>query len=891
MKLKTKLYIGFGTILFILILISSIVLYTLSTQKSNLELIVQNSYERVSIAQELKSNAQTKARVVREFFLNELVERDYDQEEQNITRLIAESNTLFEKLKRLLGEDQDSYRLTLELEQLNHLQNENIEFAINLIKNNQYDDAKSLILIDNAQVLTSLMTSMDTLTLREEESMEKLLEDSLQTYQSTLVLFLILVSLSFIIVVAITTSVIRSFSTSINNVRNVMKKVTSHSFDNIPRITTGLNNEFDDVAKAYNEMAEALERYAHTEKEYQVSLEEENWLKTNFADITTSFQGAQKLALFGQIFVSKIATTVDATYGMFYFKSEQGYKGTATYAAEKEDLGEDLLFLQGEGLVGQCAINNQIIQLDNLPNDYIRTKSGLGSASPTHLIILPIQFEGEVLGVLELAKFEAFSIQQRRLLEHVCQSIGPNLDRIQYHMEIERLLAESQVLTEELQAQSEELQQQQEELRTINEDLYKENIRTEEKTKELQKIRKDLEQKNREILLSSKYKTEFLANMSHELRTPLNSMLILSEILSENNDGNLSQKQIEYAQTIHTSGKDLLNLINDILDLSKVESGKLEIFPEEVEIREIEAFVERQFTPVATQRKLEFEIKVDENIPNIIITDDQRLKQILKNLLSNAFKFTNTGKVTLHIQAGSRETNSKITFKVSDTGIGIPRHKHQIIFEAFNQLDGTTSRKYGGTGLGLSISRELSQLLGGYIEVRSEEGVGSEFSLFIPDLIEAKTYDNAPMVAATVEETVDVETLVNNEPKAEDLTNKTVLIVDDDMRNVFALTSILEKEKMNVLFAENGLDAIKRLEDADIDIVLMDIMMPKMNGYETMTAIRSMPNLKDLPIIALTAKAMKTDRQKCMNAGASDYISKPVDLNQLLSLIRVWLCK
>ncbi|RXI98194.1 response regulator [Anaerobacillus alkaliphilus] len=891
MKLKTKLYLGFGTILVILVLISSIVLYTLNTQKNNLEVIVQNSYERVSIAQALKSNAQTKARFVREFFLNDLGEKDYLEEELKITKLIEKSNILFNELSVLGSSNLNSIELVRELEHLNGLQDRNIAVAIELLKEGSYDEAKTLIIVDNASILSNLISGMDLLTETEEEAMEQLLENSLETYQSTLVLFVILVSISFVIVIGITTSVIRSFSVSLNNVRNVMMKIPHQSFDNIPRIKTELHNEFDDVAKAYNEMAEALERYASTEKNYQSSLEEENWLKTQFADVTTSFQGAQKLSLFGKIFVSKMATTVNATYGMFYFKEDKGYRGTATYAAEQEDITGDTMILKGEGLVGQCALNNRVILLDHLPSDYIVTKSGLGKASPTHLMLLPIQFEGEVLGVLELAKFETFTPLQQRLLEQVCLSLGPNLDRIQYHMEIERLLAESQVLTEELQAQSEELQQQQEELRTINEDLYKENILTEEKTKELEKIKSDLEQKNREILLSSKYKTEFLANMSHELRTPLNSMLILSEILSENNDRNLSKKQIEYAQTIHTSGKDLLNLINDILDLSKVESGKLEIFPEEVEVDEIEAFVQRQFTPIASQKNLNFEIVIDSNIPKIIITDDQRLKQILKNLLSNAFKFTNKGKVTLHVHAGSKETNSKLIFSVIDTGIGIPSHKQQVIFEAFNQLDGTTSRKYGGTGLGLSISKELAQLLGGYLAVRSEEGEGSNFSLYLPDLIESKTYDDLPLVAATVEDTMEIVSSSADHIKVEDLSNKTVLIVDDDMRNVFALTSILEKEKMNVLYAENGLDAIKKLEATKIDIVLMDIMMPKMNGYETMTEIRKNEKLKDIPIIALTAKAMKTDRQKCISAGASDYISKPVDLNQLLSLIRVWLYK
>ncbi|MCT8140351.1 response regulator [Anaerobacillus sp. CMMVII] len=888
MKLKTKLYVGFGTILVILVLICSIVLYTLNLQKVNMEFIVYNNFERVNLANELKYNAETKARVIREYFIHEKGEVPLLGEEE-IRQLTYESIMLFEQKKMLVSDEEEQKKFLLELENLNNELNANIQMALEYVKTGSYEKAKHLILVENAEVRTNLIAGINQLTVAEENLMDMLLAESLQTYQGTIILFLILISSSFLLVIMITASVIRSFSISLNTVRDIMVKIPKHSFESIPRIAKKVNNEFDEVAEAYNEMADALEHFAISEKELKNSLQEENWVKTKYAELTNSFQGAQKLNTFSNIFISKVALTVEATYGVFYFKHDNRFKRAASYAVSKENLGE-LIIHKGEGLVGQCAVNNKVILLDNLPAGYIETKSGLGGATPTSIIILPIQFEGEVLGILELAKFDQFTSLERRLLEQVCNSIGPNLDRIQYHMEIERLLTESQSLTEELQAQSEELQQQQEELKTINEDLYKENIRSEEKTKELEIIKSNLEQKNREVLLSSKYKTEFLANMSHELRTPLNSMLILSEILSENNECNLSEKQIEYAKTIHTSGKDLLNLINDILDLSKVESGKLDIFPEEVEISEIKAFVHRQFEPLARKKGLDFEIVIDHQTPEILFTDDQRIKQILKNLLSNAIKFTNTGKVLLKIEPGN--SNSKISFIVTDTGIGIPKDKHQSIFEAFSQVDGTTSRNYGGTGLGLSISRELSQLLGGYIEVSSEEGVGSSFSLHLPDLIEEKPTLENLLVAATLEEEVLPEDNIDfDTSEAEEFENIKVLIVDDDMRNVFALTSALEMEKMNVLYAENGFEAMDILAASKVDIILMDIMMPKMNGYEAMVEIRNNENLKDIPIIALTAKAMKADRQKCISAGASDYISKPVKMEQLLSLMKVWLYK
>ncbi|MCD8511205.1 MAG: ATP-binding protein [Bacillus sp. (in: Bacteria)] len=387
--------------------------------------------------------------------------------------------------------------------------------------------------------------------------------------------------------------------------------------------------------------------------------------------------------------------------------------------------------------------------------------------------------------------------------------------------------------------------------------------------------------------------------MSHELRTPLNSILILSQLLYENSKGNLSEEQREHAGTIYTSGKDLLELINDILDLSKIESGKMDIYKEEVVLEDLKTFVESQFTPIANQKGLDFQIKVDSTLTPVIYTDEQRLKQILKNLLSNAFKFTNEGSVTISIEERMRGA-AEMIFSVADTGIGISEEQQNTIFEAFYQGDGTTTRNYGGTGLGLSITRELAELLNGEISLESKEGEGSIFRFILP-LNNTVHLLSEGEVAVTKEDTTEqpepVQLFEDNGKKdvmemTGQLQGKEVLIVDDDMRNVFALTSALEKHKMKVHFAENGKESIQRLlEFPTIDIVLMDIMMPVMDGYEAMEEIRKIDSLKDLPIIALTAKAMKTDREKCLAAGASDYISKPVEMNQLVSLMKVWMYK
>lgn len=384
--------------------------------------------------------------------------------------------------------------------------------------------------------------------------------------------------------------------------------------------------------------------------------------------------------------------------------------------------------------------------------------------------------------------------------------------------------------------------------------------------------------------------------MSHELRTPLNSLLILTQMLTVNAEGNLTPKQLEYLNAIHNSGNDLLLLINDILDLSKMESGKLSVNPEPVYLANLTTGLANQFMLVAERTGLSFTVDVDEDVPSSIYTDPMRLLQILKNLLSNAFKFTEKGGVEFRVKKAANP--EWLAFAVSDSGVGIPADKQEIVFEAFHQVDGTTNRKYGGTGLGLSISRELSKLLGGYIDAESKEGQGSTFTLYLPVNLSLM-----PGQAADVAAAVPENDAVSEEPHIEEskpalvraagetnLNGKKVLVIDDDMRNVYALIAAMEAKGIIASFAQTGREGLQRLkENPDIDLVITDIMMPEMDGYETIRQIRKIPAFYNLPIIALTAKAMKHDRDKCLEAGASDYISKPVNLDQLFSLIRVWL--
>ncbi|MDQ3720812.1 MAG: ATP-binding protein, partial [Actinomycetota bacterium] len=415
--------------------------------------------------------------------------------------------------------------------------------------------------------------------------------------------------------------------------------------------------------------------------------------------------------------------------------------------------------------------------------------------------------------------------------------------------------------------------------------------------------RRNLEEKAEQLALSSRYKSEFLANMSHELRTPLNSLLILSKLLADNEDRSLSDKQVEYAGTIHSAGSDLLSLINDILDLSKVEAGKMEVRPAPVVLEDVRDYVERAFRPVAEEKGLAFEVELGPELPRTVTTDEQRLQQVLKNLLSNAFKFTGEGVVTLRLEPAP---DGRIAFSVADTGVGIPDDKLRLIFEAFQQGEGGMSRKYGGTGLGLSISREIARLLGGELGVRSAPGEGSEFTLLLP--AEYVPVDTEPVTLTEPAPELVAPTVPHSQANGRPLTEamvehpsltpadrallegRKVLLVDDDVRNVFALASLLETQGMEVLFAENGRDAIETLrESPDVDLVLMDIMMPEMDGHEAVRRIREMADFKDLPIVALTAKAMQGDREKSLLAGASDYVAKPVDSDRLLSLMRGWL--
>ncbi|MCU1595910.1 MAG: putative SigmaB asociated two-component system sensor protein, partial [Frankiales bacterium] len=636
---------------------------------------------------------------------------------------------------------------------------------------------------------------------------------------------------------------------------------------------------------------------------------QQDWLKSNLARIGGQLQGQRDLAAVTRMIMSEVTPVIEAQHGAFFLAetTEEGQvlRRAASYGTPA-DAGE-LVFALGDGLVGQAAVERRPIRVPEVPEGYLSVRSGLGQATPTDLFVLPVLFEEQVLGVIELASLRHFSDVHTGFLSQLVETIGVVLNTIIANVRTEELLEQSQRLAQELQVQSVELQRTNAELEDKAKLLTEQSNDLEIKNREIELARLGLEEKAEQLALSSQYKSEFLANMSHELRTPLNSLLILAKLLADNPESNLTDKQIEFARTIHSAGSDLLSLINDILDLSKVEAGKMDVHPAPIVLAEVCEYVESTFGPLAEQQGLDLVVDLDEGVLPAVVTDEQRLQQVLKNLLSNAMKFTEQGSVRLSVHKASQETpfgiptlddaEQVVGFSVTDTGIGVPPDKLKLIFEAFQQADGTTSRKYGGTGLGLSISREIARLLGGAIAVQSEAGRGSTFTLFVPATYPfAEVEHVASPSSATAARPRQVPMLTDQASTAvalagpDPLRGATVLVVDDDVRNVFALTSALELHGMNVLYADNGRDGIALLHaNSDVDLVLMDVMMPDMDGNETTSEIRRIPSLQGLPVLFLTAKAMPGDRDKSLAAGASDYITKPVDLDRLLTVMRSWL--
>ncbi|MFC6018788.1 HAMP domain-containing protein [Plantactinospora solaniradicis] len=692
-----------------------------------------------------------------------------------------------------------------------------------------------------------------------------------------------------------------TLTTQLRAIAQVSTAVTTG--DLTQRITVQAQGEVAELKDNINQMIVTL-------RETTKKNAEQGWLDSNLARIGGLLQGQRDLGEVCRMIMTEVTPLVDAQLGAFFLadndEAVMRLRLTASYGYVARH--HDVTFGPGEGLVGQAALSRRTIRVGAPPNGSLTVRSGLAATPPADLVVLPVLFEGELLGVIEFASVSPFLDLHLSFLERLVLTIGIAVNTIQANRRTEELLSQSQRLAHELQEQSAELQRTNAELEDKAQLLSEQKGNIETKNREIELARIGLEDKAQQLARASAYKSEFLANMSHELRTPLNSLLLLARLLADNSEDNLTEKQIEFARTIHSAGSDLLSLIDDILDLSKIEAGRMDVEPTEVRFSEIRSYVEQAFAPQAEEQGLDFQVRISKELSSTLVTDAQRLQQILRNLLSNAVKFTDNGAVTLRIGPAPEgaffdvpalaTAHQVVAFTVIDTGIGISDDKLGLIFEAFQQADGTTSRRYGGTGLGLSISRDLARLIGGTITVSSAPGQGSTFTLFVPDVLAPDAVvapvpvpplpSNRGGLAATMLRTPN-EPDHPTTPAARQLDGATVLIIDDDVRNVFALTSALELHGMTVLYSDNGVDGVRLLaEHPEVDIVLMDAMMPDQDGYETTRAIRRNHRFTDLPVVFLTAKAMPGDRESALAAGASDYITKPVDLDELIELMASW---
>jgi HAMP domain-containing protein/signal transduction histidine kinase/ActR/RegA family two-component response regulator len=649
--------------------------------------------------------------------------------------------------------------------------------------------------------------------------------------------------------------------------------------DLTPSITVEARGEVLGLKDTINQMITNLRNTTRTN-------EEQDWLKTNLARFFSVMQGQRNLQSLTDQILSELTPVVGAQHGAFYL-AESDEKApvlvlTSTYAySKRKELSNR--FEVGQGLVGQCTRERKPIIVTDVPADYAEISSGLGHAAPRNIAVYPVLFEGQVRGVIELGSFHEFTPVQLAFLEQLMLSVGLAINLIGTSMRTEQLLQQLQGSNVELDRRRGELEERARQL--------------EERNSEIAAAGASLEAKSQELARVSQYKSQFLTNMSHEIRTPLNSMMILAQMLSANEDKALTPKQAEWASTIYSSGRDLLTLINQILDLARVESGRIEPRFENYELALLREFVERTFTPVATARKLGFSIEVAPNAPGRIRTDRHFIEQILKNLLANAFKFTDHGRVELRVQraaAGQPYVQPSLTrapavlaISVIDTGIGIAKEQQERIFDAFQQADATIARKYGGTGLGLAISRQYVNVLGGELVVQSELGVGSTFTVYLPleerDLATRPT--EPPPMVQPAPRAAETATQVD-EHDAQAITGKTILVIEDDMRNLYAISSLFESYGVTVLAAASATEAYAKLRDhPETDLVMMDIMLPVIDGYRATQDIRAMPGLAHLPVIALSAKASAADRARALAVGCNDFLVKPADTRQLIASI------
>ncbi|WP_235427293.1 ATP-binding protein [Cohnella kolymensis] len=627
---------------------------------------------------------------------------------------------------------------------------------------------------------------------------------------------------------------------------------------------------------------------------------DQDWLKTNLAKFSRLLQGQRDLYAVCRMILSELAPLVSMQHGVIYINDPVDGQPVlelfASYAYQhRKHLSNE--YRAGQGLVGQCLVEKQRILLTNVPSDYVVISSGLGEATPLNIVLLPIIFEEQVLAVLELASFRQFSEIDIAFLDQLTESIGIVINTMQANQRTEELLIQSQSLTEELQKQQMELQNTNEELEEKAKLLVVQKAEVESKNNEVEVAKRFLEEKADQLALTSRYKSEFLANMSHELRTPLNSLLLLAEQLAENPDHNLTDYQVKFAKTIQDSGYELLNLINDILDLSKIESGTITPDYSDVSIQELADGMDRTFRHMVDEKTLDYRIKIEQDVPSTIMTDSKRLQQVLKNLLSNAFKFTQEGQIMLLIRKASEGWNpsndtlnraqSVLCFSVSDTGIGIAPEKQKIIFEAFQQADGSTNREYGGTGLGLAISREIAEMLGGEISIYSEVNSGSVFNLYLP--LDTEAPQPAPK-QKHMPEVIDVtppkrtrsyanaEDVITDDRDNIEPGDRVFLIIEDDQKFNEIILEVLRKKGIKTVISTKGLDALELVQKYNPVAITLDLHLGETDGGLVLEHLKNDINVRHIPVCVIT---VEEDEIQLFQKGVYDFFCKPVNNEEL----------
>lgn len=814
---------------------------------------------------------------------------------------LSEWNANYSRLKALIADNPNQLRALEDIKvNIEKWINEAGQYVVNLKQNGQDEEVTAFFQNDSGKsVVDSIRTQSDYFRDNERlltsERISSLKAGNHKLLITMYILWTLVALLTLLITYLLSSSIVKPLQHVIQAINSI-----AGGGNMSERITVKTRDEVYELGEATNGLLDKVQQ--------------DQWSTEQLASMSILLQETTDLSIMSRTFMNKLSTTFEMQYGAIYvLNQEEAYQRMYSYAgsADQETPFGAESIQPGEGLVGQCAVDKSIKFIEDLPEDYICINSGLGRTAPRFAVIAPIVFENKTLAVLEIASLTEWAPYLLKLLAEQLKTLGVSLNSVMTRMEIQSLYHDSQVMNEELQVQAEELQVQSEELQVQTEELQNHtnellllNRELESQKSVAENAAVELEKYNKQLELSSRYKSEFLANMSHELRTPLNSMLILSQLLIENRNSTLNEEELGYASVIYSSGSDLLALINDILDLSKVEAGKMLVEMDAVNLTELPELLLGYFDKTAVQQHLEFSVHLEEDVPDLFFTDEMRLHQILRNLLSNAFKFTERGFVQVEISCAEPPSEAQVdqpqqmvAFAVKDSGIGISEANRELIFEAFRQADGTTARKFGGTGLGLSISLQLAELLGGHITLQSEEGKGSIFTLYLPCLQEETESTQIPLEsrspAAAAGELDEAAAITEDEAVSESilfakeylkLHGRTVLIVDDDSRNIYALRNGLASYEMNILTAHNGFECLQIVrEQPEVDIVLLDIMMPNLDGYDTLSIIREELLLTELPIIAVSAKTMKEDRGRCLAAGASDFMSKPVVLQDIVT--------